>query len=124
MQKKITLAGYVFEEREDEDGRFYILQGEYEGAFFLSIDEDEKKLSVWISVGGACCAPEVARLDDWSEKLCEGKPCMPSFDSGDICQYQETGKCAEGIAPIDKIWNEMAEDAKKQFPDWEIDQTA
>lgn len=120
MQKEITLAGKVFKQSESNP-RHFSLQGEYEGAFFLSVDEEAKTLDVAMNCGCSHCSPAVRRLENLQRDLCEGKPCLPE---NTLCPYEEEGECVEGTAPLNIYWDEMAADAKRQFPDWEIDQTA
>ena len=121
MQDEITLAGKVFK-RKEKGSNLLHLQGKYEGAFYLNIKEEEKVLDVCMIMGCSCCGGQgVRNVESLQIDLCEGKPCMPKEN---WCKYMEEGECEEGTAPIDKYWDEMAADAKKQFPDWKIEQSA
>jgi len=119
MQDEIILAGKVFK-RDEENLGHYRLQGQYEGAFFLSFDEKKKTLDVAMNMGCPCCSPGSRNLEQWETDLCEGRSC---YSSDGLCKYAEEGECEEGTSPLDLEWNKMAEDAKKQFPDWEVNQT-
>jgi len=119
MKDVITLAGYSFR-RENETQ--WMLEGEYKDAFFLSLKEEEKILQVNLNVGCSCCGgPGPANGEQMIIDLCKGKECRVEDD---LCPYQEDGECVEGTSPFDLEWNKMAEDAKKQFPEYKIEQWA
>jgi hypothetical protein len=119
-QDEIVLAGYTFKKGTEDKDTMYDLQGEFAGAFYLVLNLEEKKLEVNMNMGCVCCSKGVRHLDDWMATLCGDKPCLPEDGP---CPYDDGEGCVEGVSPIDKIWNAMAEDAKEQFPDWEIEQS-
>jgi len=117
MKERIQLGEHSFKKTNEEEGNLqYTLEGEYEGAFFLSVDEGEKRIDVCMIMGCRSCSEGVRNLEAWWGKLCENEECWGE----DGCQKDADGEECERN-PLDKIWEAMGKEAEKQFPDYEID---
>jgi len=117
---EIVLSGYTFkkvEELPDRDLIFYDLQGKYEGAFYVALKPVEKFLSVNLCIGcSASDSTAVVNQRRWFGDLYD-----LDYDNEEDRKKLEDLYALEHNLLYD-IWDEIAKDAKKKFPNYIVKQ--